>query len=478
MAVSVGSRTGAKKPPNSWSTIDAQRDAPLAEIQATTGETLNVKSFGAIGDGIADDTVAIEAADAAAVSGTFGIDGVTTLAQGEVYFPPGTYKHSGLTYRGARWRGAGWHATTLSYTGSGASVNAVGTNAARKILGISDMALDGTNASAGAYGLEVGYNQRSPGALRHVLISNFPSWGIYFSADSWIMSFYDVYCVFNATTANSGIGTAPSVGTLAALEWYNLILENNGKVGNEIGGGIELNDPRAIQQWAFYGGTWEGNLGAAEARFIDCESIQINGVFVEAGLAAAGAMDGLIIGGSTQAGLQGCRFTAVRSHGGTALRLTGTSVTSMDNCWFHQANWPRHIAVEDTASCALLSESNLSTSHVITVANGAAFLRSKPLVRTLTDAATIAVDASLGDIFQVTLGGNRTIGVPTNPSTGQRITFVIDQDARGSRTLTWAAPDFKTAWSDTGNGASSRCTISFRYFNSRWNQEGAQSAYY
>ena len=306
--------------------------------------------------------------------------------------------------------------------------------------------------SAGAYGLEVGYNQRSPGALRRVLISNFPSWGIYFSTDSWIMSFYDVYCVFNATTSNSGIGTAASVRTLAAMEWYNLILEHNGKDGNGIGGGIELNDSGAINQWAFYGGTWEGNLGAAEARFIDCDSIQLNGVYVEASLAAVGATDGLIIGGSTQAGLQGCRFAAVRSHGGTALRLTGTSVTSMDNCWFHQANWPTHIAVEDTASCALLSESNISTSHVITVANGAAFLRSKPLVRTLTDAATIAVNASLGDIFQVTLGGNRTIGVPTNPSTGQRITFVIDQDARGRRTLTWAAPDFKTVWSDTGNG--------------------------
>lgn len=54
----------------------------------------------------------------------------------------------------------------------------------------------------------------------------------------------------------------------------------------------------------------------------------------------------------------------------------------------------------------------------------------------LTDAATIATDASLGDYFRVTLAGNRTLGNPTNPTDGQRCTWEISQDATGSRTLT------------------------------------------
>lgn len=54
----------------------------------------------------------------------------------------------------------------------------------------------------------------------------------------------------------------------------------------------------------------------------------------------------------------------------------------------------------------------------------------------LTDAATIAVDASLGNDFTVTLGGNRTLGNPTNPSNGQKILFAIRQDGTGNRTLT------------------------------------------
>jgi hypothetical protein len=55
---------------------------------------------------------------------------------------------------------------------------------------------------------------------------------------------------------------------------------------------------------------------------------------------------------------------------------------------------------------------------------------------TLTDAATIATDASLGNHFRVTLGGNRTLGNPTNPADGQKIIWELIQDATGSRTIT------------------------------------------
>jgi hypothetical protein len=57
----------------------------------------------------------------------------------------------------------------------------------------------------------------------------------------------------------------------------------------------------------------------------------------------------------------------------------------------------------------------------------------------LTDAATIATDASLGNFFTVTLGGNRTMGAPTNPSDGQMILYRITQDGTGSRTLSFAS---------------------------------------
>lgn len=63
---------------------------------------------------------------------------------------------------------------------------------------------------------------------------------------------------------------------------------------------------------------------------------------------------------------------------------------------------------------------------------------------TLTDAATILVDASRGNAFRVTLGGNRTLGTPTLPGgsgggDGQRIIFEVTQDGTGSRTLAYAS---------------------------------------
>lgn len=53
----------------------------------------------------------------------------------------------------------------------------------------------------------------------------------------------------------------------------------------------------------------------------------------------------------------------------------------------------------------------------------------------LTDAATIAVDLSGSNNFYVALGGNRTLGVPTNVKSGQVFTIDFIQDITGSRTI-------------------------------------------
>ena len=54
----------------------------------------------------------------------------------------------------------------------------------------------------------------------------------------------------------------------------------------------------------------------------------------------------------------------------------------------------------------------------------------------LTDAASIATDASTADVFTVTLGGNRTLANPTNLiDPGRVLRWVIRQDATGGRTL-------------------------------------------
>jgi len=57
----------------------------------------------------------------------------------------------------------------------------------------------------------------------------------------------------------------------------------------------------------------------------------------------------------------------------------------------------------------------------------------------LTDAATIAWDMETGIDFEVALGGNRTLGNPTNTQVGKRGRIRVQQDGTGSRTLAYAS---------------------------------------
>jgi hypothetical protein len=86
------------------------------------------------------------------------------------------------------------------------------------------------------------------------------------------------------------------------------------------------------------------------------------------------------------------------------------------------------------------------------------------------------VDATAGEVVQVTLTAGRAVGAPLNPAIGQSLTFVLVQDGTGGRAVTWNAV-FKQAWSDTGNTLSKRSTITFTYDGTNWNQVGAQSPY-
>jgi len=62
-----------------------------------------------------------------------------------------------------------------------------------------------------------------------------------------------------------------------------------------------------------------------------------------------------------------------------------------------------------------------------------------PAVVVLTDAVTIAVDASLGNDFRVTISASRTMGNPSNPVDGQQIIFQVTQGSGGSSAITWGS---------------------------------------
>ena len=57
----------------------------------------------------------------------------------------------------------------------------------------------------------------------------------------------------------------------------------------------------------------------------------------------------------------------------------------------------------------------------------------------LSDGATIAWDMETGIDFEVELGGNRTLGNPTNTQVGKRGRIRVVQDGTGSRTLAYSS---------------------------------------
>lgn len=106
---------------------------------------------GAIGDGVSDDTAAIQAAINAAGAG------ITRL-------PAGTYKVTGtltVSAQGAYLVGAGRRATTIAYTGTGPCISmhgpaAGGTSGTWHGGGVSRMTIDGTGAPSATAGIDFG----------------------------------------------------------------------------------------------------------------------------------------------------------------------------------------------------------------------------------------------------------------------------------------------------------------------------------
>lgn len=107
------------------------------------------------------------------------------------------------------------------------------------------------------------------------------------------------------------------------------------------------------------------------------------------------------------------------------------------------------------------------TSNVALLNVQQSFSKSQTVTRVaLTDAANIATDASLSNVFSVTLAGNRTLDNPTNLSDGQSLIWVVTQDATGNRTLAFGSKFAFKGSSTVSTSASAVDVISGIYYSS------------
>lgn len=103
-------------------------------------------------------------------------------------------------------------------------------------------------------------------------------------------------------------------------------------------------------------------------------------------------------------------------------------------------NLPEGIAVNCLNNEEFFNQYGTAINEVIdTVNDNATSVEALALTVTgaviaLTDGATPALDASLGQTFTLSAAGNRTIGIPSNPTDGQGIR-IVHYASGGARTL-------------------------------------------
>lgn len=109
-------------------------------------------------------------------------------------------------------------------------------------------------------------------------------------------------------------------------------------------------------------------------------------------------------------------LTVIKGYGATGNLPEGSALNCLNNEeFFNQYG----VAIND-----VIDEINIVTAA------------TDPLVGVvaLADGATPALDASLGAIFTLSAAGDRTIGIPTNPTDGQKI-VIVHYASGGARTL-------------------------------------------
>jgi hypothetical protein len=222
-------------------------------------------------------------------------------------------------------------------------------------------------------------------------------------------------------------------------------------------------------------GMWNNDRGAAD-----------NGFFVYYGNGAGAAVSALnIIGGYARCSCavfnDGTTASVVTFAGGfyagtfklLSLGAAGTTTVNFAGC---QVFMPSNPAVVVGATSTLitcgsqLEYANNNGDPLFSVTSGGVVKTANQLpltaaVYALTDGATIAVPNYFGNVFTVTLGGNRTMAAPASPVDGQVIRFRLTQDGTGSRTVSWnSVYDFGAAGAPTLSTAAGKTDIvAFEY---------------
>jgi len=134
----------------------------------------------------------------------------------------------------------------------------------------------------------------------------------------------------------------------------------------------------------------------------------------------------------------------VTAAGGLIVEATAALATTATQLALR--NFGGILTLRDPSSGAESTIATLDKSQAYTKAQ-----RSTPVA--LTDGAAIAIDASLSNMYTVTMAGNRTFSNPSNLQPGTNFEIQQKQDATGGRT-----PTYDTAYKFAGGAVPTSST--------------------
>lgn len=125
----------------------------------------------------------------------------------------------------------------------------------------------------------------------------------------------------------------------------------------------------------------------------------------------------------------------------TLVAGSGVTFASSDNLLSTRTQSAQIAIICDGGNAfGVIGERNAPSTGVALLAQANVFTKAQTVTPVaLTDAASIATDASLSNTFTVTLGGNRTLANPTNMTNGCIYNWRVKQDGTGSRTLAYGS---------------------------------------